>query len=232
MVQDLSNVLKAARRTLFYGPRLGIIADAPVVTIAEFYAQRNTFNDPAACPRRPEFHYPIQPSPNVAVLISGFRAAENMRMISDIRREELERLSGWAFAAPVGLLRDVETSQCALEFPLVVFTGPRFGVLTPEDRELLWNIYGVPVYEQMLGIGNELLAEECDAHEGFHVRDAAFESIRGQLVATAWNCGSHIVLRLATGVSGKITEAPCPCGRGGLRLVDVQACPQASAAKA
>ena len=123
MVQDLSNVLKAARRTLFYGPRLGIIADAPVVTIAEFYAQRNTFNDPAACPRRPEFHYPIQPSPNVAVLISGFRAAENMRMISDIRREELERLSGWAFAAPVGLLRDMAHEELELYIDALVGAG-------------------------------------------------------------------------------------------------------------
>jgi phenylacetate-coenzyme A ligase PaaK-like adenylate-forming protein len=41
--------------------------------------------------------------------------------------------------------------------------------LTSADRELFWRSFGVPVFEELLGAGNELIAMECDAHDGLHL---------------------------------------------------------------
>ena len=55
------------------------------------------------------------------------------------------------------------------EFAVVVLTGPRFGALTDHDRDLIWRRWGVPVYEYLTDSTGELIARECDAHEGLHV---------------------------------------------------------------
>ena len=41
--------------------------------------------------------------------------------------------------------------------------------LTAADREFFWKTFGVPVFEQLLSTGNELIAMECDAHDGLHL---------------------------------------------------------------
>jgi phenylacetate-coenzyme A ligase PaaK-like adenylate-forming protein len=110
-----------------------------------------------------------------------------------------------------------------LTHSIVAFVGPEFGVLTSEDRDLLWTRFGVPVYEQLRGLGRELLAAECDAHEGLHIReeDAVFEQ-GDELLMTSLTNLSNPVLRLRTGLRGKITTKLCGCGETGSRLVELE----------
>jgi phenylacetate-CoA ligase len=109
-----------------------------------------------------------------------------------------------------------------LTHSLVAFVGPEFGALTSEDRDLLWTRFGVPVYEQLRGLGRELLASECDAHEGLHVReeDAIFEE-GDELLVTSLRNLSTPVLRLRTGLRASITTKLCGCGETGRRLIDL-----------
>jgi hypothetical protein len=117
----------------------------------------------------------------------------------------------------------MSASRPQLTHSIVVLVGPDFGALTSEDRDLLWTRFGVPVYEQLRGLGRELLAAECDAHEGLHIReeDAIFEEGEELLVTSLTNL-SDPVLRLRTGLQGKITTTLCGCGEAGRRLMDVQ----------
>ena len=60
------------------------------------------------------------------------------------------------------------------------------------DRKLFWGAFGVPVFEQYLGLRNELLAAECDAHCGLHV---------------VWGCDDF-----------DLNPDMCACGNGAPRL--------------
>jgi hypothetical protein len=88
------------------------------------------------------------------------------------------------------------------------------------------------VYEQFLGARNEVLAEDCDAHEGLHVLEdrARFETSGDELVVSSLADLAWPVLRLALGLSGTLEEQTCACGRTGLKLRELVALPQTLAA--
>jgi phenylacetate-CoA ligase len=117
-------------------------------------------------------------------------------------------------------------------YPITAFTGPCHGVLSESDRDLLWDAFGVPVYEQFLGLGNELLAQDCDVHEGLHIEDdcARFDACDYELTLTSLTNLAYPVLRLATGLRARIEQDVCACGRSGLKLYDLTALPQTLAA--
>ena len=72
-------------------------------------------------------------------------------------------------------------------YGIVVFTGAGCGCLTEEDRDRVWRRWGVPVFEQMLGTDGSVAAEECDAHQGLHLRDGI--RWRGELMRDRCPCG-------------------------------------------
>ena len=60
---------------------------------------------------------------------------------------------------------------------MVAFTYQGQAGLSGDDRDLFWDSFGVPVFEQHLSPDNQLLAMECDAHAGLHVM-GDFETLR------------------------------------------------------
>ena len=128
-------------------------------------------------------------------------------------------------AAPARELRRLAATPRPHEYAVVAFTGVRHGALTEADRDLFWRAFRVPVFEQLHGLHGELLAEECEAHEGLHViGEAAIFERRGQeLVATSLLALRTPVLRVLTGLTGEIERGLCPCGRPGERLLNVAA---------
>jgi hypothetical protein len=128
-------------------------------------------------------------------------------------------------SAPVHELRRLAATPQPHEYAVVAFTGIRDGALTQADRDLFWRAFRVPVFEQFRGLHGELLAEECEAHEGLHViGEAAIFERRGQeLVATSLLALRKPVLRVLTGLTGEIERGLCPCGRPGERLLNVAA---------
>lgn len=89
--------------------------------------------------------------------------------------------------------------------------------LTDVLRVVLWQTFGVPVYELFMGEGL-LLASECEIHEGWHVEPpAAFSVVSNELVIDT--PGRY---RLRTGLIGHLEEELCPCGRPGLRVTHLR----------
>jgi hypothetical protein len=90
--------------------------------------------------------------------------------------------------------------------------------LSDMSRVVLWQTFGVPVYELFVAMGGVLLASECEAHEGWHVQPyASFSLSNDELVV---NAPSQETLR--TGLLGSIDIAGCPCGRPGKRVMGVE----------
>ena len=90
-------------------------------------------------------------------------------------------------------------------------------------RVVLWQTFGVPVYELFVAQSGMLLASECEAHEGWHVDPAAgFSLCDGELVVE-----EHGRSGARTGLNGAIRLDLCPCGRRGMRLTNIEVLPKA-----
>jgi hypothetical protein len=102
-----------------------------------------------------------------------------------------------------------------------IFVLTACGEKPPTDvsRVVLWQAFGVPVYELFVDAKARLLASECEAHEGWHVEScASFSLLDGELILNAPGLSD-----LPTGLTGRIEIELCPCGRGGMRVLDVEA---------
>jgi hypothetical protein len=111
-------------------------------------------------------------------------------------------------ALPASLLTSLPNSWSP-SFPLVVFTGTRYGFIGEEERETIWRKYAMPVFEQLLDEKGRVLAVECEAHNGLHIEPELAHAISsGELIID----GSPISV-LAEGRPGL-----CGCGRPDARI--------------
>lgn len=123
----------------------------------------------------------------------GFRDAKRIRVFPDGWSGSVRRYKPEVLAAPwEDLLRLAQQwDECwpspARGIVIVSFEGRP----APEDglRDLLWEKFGVPLFEQYLGTNLQLLASECDAHEGLHVASRAIERPGFALCETVCPCG-------------------------------------------
>jgi hypothetical protein len=165
------------------------------------------------------FEYPIPPAPRTAVLVPWFgkdrfgkdwfgkdRAKRGLLTSQPVRIFA----EGWgrdtAAFAPAAMA-GTYAQMCALDrqsvpsltHALIVLGRPGADRLTEENRDRLWRIFRVPVFEQIIGKSGELLAAECEAHDGLHV-----ESSRLPIEPE------------------NVDASPCPCGRKTPRIGGAQ----------
>lgn len=104
------------------------------------------------------FHFPLSPAPTLAVYdaVEAFPA---------------EPAAGVQTAAlPADMLELALRWRWRPAFPVVIFTGPFAGSLTDAARSRIWRAWEVPVYEFRVNAYGAVIAEECDAHNGLHLR--------------------------------------------------------------
>ena len=114
-------------------------------------------------------------------------------------------------------LRSLDVSS--IDHALVVLTRHGSKPLTDVMRVMLWQTFGVPIFELYLALDQSLLAWECEAHDGWHMAPGiAFANIgSSELVLDgAGNNG------LRTGLCGSLDETPCPCGQTSPRIMNVE----------
>ncbi len=167
-----------------------------------------------------------------AMLADGFEESESTRTFTCLSLEELEEYEPDSLAGPVWRLKNLAELALAgrlrldsLRGALLAFTGLKHGCLKAEDRDLLWRAFQVPVFEQFRGYAQELLAWECEAHDGLHIHaeNAIFELPRdGELLLTGLACEEYSLLRIGTEMTGRLCNTPCGCGNPAQRLIDVR----------
>jgi hypothetical protein len=158
-------------------------------------------------PWLPELEYPVRPCPQVAVLgvtMRGYAAldeAEGAVMsfpvwsVAALERSGAEALAGnWEeFLEVMRLRRSGHLRLERLEYPLVLFTSPE-RLMDERQAEILWREFGLPVFEQVRDADGRLVAWECVAREGLHMREGA-------------------------GLRGRRAEGMCGCGETGVRIM-------------
>lgn len=122
-----------------------------------------------------DFRYPLGPELRVAVVDGSCPG---------------EPAEADAVALPANLISFALREWTWLpEYPIVVFTGNAHGTLTDADRDNVWQRWGIPVFEFRLSASGRVIAEECDAHEGLHLREGVD---RGEFAGAEWierRCG-------------------------------------------
>lgn len=130
----------------------------------------------------------MDPEPRTAILARGFQETKGVRVFPRGWNGSAERFQPACIAGPPSEVRKLAARALRLENSLVVFTYEGQYGLSQPDREMFWNAFGVPVFEQYLASNNELLAMECDAHSGLHVVKGCDDL---HLEREVCACGSH-----------------------------------------
>jgi len=115
------------------------------------------------------FVHPMDPMPRTAILAPGFQETKLSRVFPAGWNEAADRFQPTSIAGPPGQLRRLAREGVRPQHSVVAFSYDGQEGLTASDRELFWKTFGVPVFEQLLSASNELIAMECDAHEGLHL---------------------------------------------------------------
>ena len=148
--------------------------------------------------KKPALVYPIPPAPPTAVLVNGFRSAGNTRVFENGWSEETVAFGPATIAATPAQLHALRGKPIpSLRSAIIALVRPGEPSLSEDDRERLWRAFRVPVFEQRIDECCNLLAAECEAHDGLHIES-------GQVSPR----------------SGEVLEiAPCGCGRTTPRLI-------------
>jgi hypothetical protein len=124
-----------------------------------------------------------------AILVRGFAQTRQVRVFPEGWSERVARFEPQMLAARIVQLRRLACSRARppISHALVVLRYDTDPPPSQEDRDRLWRLFGVPVFEQYLNERNEVLAMECDAHSGLHVVRGFLDSA---LDATLCCCGN------------------------------------------
>jgi hypothetical protein len=140
-------------------------------------------------PERPDFVYPILPAPPTAILIPVFRSAGSARVFKDGWSEEAANFAPSAIAGTRAQFEKLSgTRSPSLRHALIVFGYAGEFRLSDEFRDRLWREFRVPVFEQIISKSGELLAFECEAHDGLHVVAQSYRS-NGMRETSGCACG-------------------------------------------
>jgi hypothetical protein len=131
------------------------------------------------------FPYPFSPCPPIAVLPPYVTSTP----VVDFAKSR-------TLAAPMQAIRALNPAEWSPEYPVIVLSNLRDGLMNDADRDYIWKIFRIPVFEYLLDDNGEILARECEAHEGLHLARA-----------------------LAPSRDAVVTEQPCACGQSGTRLM-------------
>jgi hypothetical protein len=166
--------------------------------------------------RKSVFRYPMDPAPRTAVLAACFRQPRlrpnyPVRVFPQGWSEKVSAFAPAAIAAPREQLLGLAAADRPPVFThaVIALEGPGDPMLSAVERERLWRAFRVPVFEQIIGSDGELLAAECEAHDGLHI----------EVPGLPWE-------------GYRLEMAACGCGRKTPRLTPVEPAERARSAAA
>ncbi|HBY60534.1 MAG TPA: hypothetical protein DEH78_11985 [Solibacterales bacterium] len=188
-----------------------------------------------------EFSNPFERRLRLPRLLAGFAAPTRVAVFgltvemsplvqcfSDAGDPGLAAFRPEALAGPLETLRTMaRRKDQGLRQAIIVFRTLEEGLLTDPERDELWRAFELPVLEQLRGPGGELLAAECDAHQGLHLDDreaiSELDETRTppELMRTSLINMHQPAIRVALGFSLRLDPQPCPCGKPGPRVMEV-----------
>ena len=128
---------------------------------------------------RNSFHYPLgETPPPTAILVNWFHAPrfrfgrkDSVRVFANAR-EAAQFAPEVLVATSEQLLTLNSAIVPTIKRALVALIRPEERLLSAAERDRLWRAFKVPVFEQIVGMSGELLAAECEAHDGLHLHSS------------------------------------------------------------
>jgi len=223
----LEKLWQAARATRHYRQlKEEEWSQIPPLPLECYYSQFADFDSGAALSPVQRVGCLWQAPARVLVLKPWFSLAKGQIVVPEPSCRMLEKIKPEALAGPIEILRGTAIAAAQdrlsldLRFGVIVLEGIGRGWVLSEDRNRFWCVFQAPVYREFRGFQGELLAWECEAHDGLHSSDdlAIWEEDSGELLLTSLANLRYPALRLRTGVEGRIDASECNCGRPGIRL--------------
>lgn len=148
--------------------------------------------------------------------------------LKPFRAESITDIQGYRPNMLVGTARELQELAGQVELGTVDLSSVDYAVIaltrcgqspiSDVTRVVLWQTFGVPVYEIFVGLDNSILGYECELHEGWHIAPKIrFAELNGELLLEAPG-----PVMLQTALKGFVTDDKCPCGRAGSRLLEVE----------
>jgi hypothetical protein len=184
---------------------------------------------PARLPalRMQKLRFPIVMPARVALFEGGFETDGAIRVFSAAETARLKAYVPDALVVPLqfALTLADQKRRGLVEFPalttaLVVLTSLGDTPLADHHRDFLWQVFHVPIFEQLRGWDGAVLARECEVHDGLHLDPSAAiaEIHEGELVVTQLTAFEDPILRVRTGIAAEVETDPCECGLESPRL--------------
>jgi hypothetical protein len=108
----------------------------------------------------------------------------------------------------------------SLSTALVVLTRLDDSPLADHHRDLLWQAFRVPVFEQVRGWDGTVIARECEVHDGLHVAESSVipQLDNDELLITKADTSEECLVPIRTGFAAEIITGHCDCGTETPRL--------------
>jgi hypothetical protein len=119
------------------------------------------------------------------------------------------------------LTKQVQTGTLNLDsvnHAILALTNCGEAPLSDTLRVLLWQSFGVPVYEVVIAGDGTLLATDCEAQDGWHLQPG----VRARLIDSELHFEMPGVRPFCTGLSAAISSEACACGRSALRITGME----------
>jgi hypothetical protein len=144
------------------------------------------------------FVYPLPRVPRVALLDGRLRTTKTVRRFSPDSTGDLRDLLRYRPQAFAGTLEQLRAAANAIgpealatfeTRAVVVFTAAGSPLLTTAERDQLWSTFEAPAFEQCISARGELMASECEAHEGLHIQSIFDPDLLANVSLETRRCG-------------------------------------------
>jgi hypothetical protein len=112
----------------------------------------------------------------VAVLEAGFRTDRRIREFAAPDLAGLEEFAPRILVIPLDAALQLADQKLrgllplpSVDFALIVLTRTADTPLAQHHRDLLWEAFGIPVFEQLQDAEGRVIARECEVHDGLHL---------------------------------------------------------------
>jgi len=223
--------LEWARHLSPYRVAAGFVDPLP---LPDLFANPALYRNPrAAAPKPAPFAAPWPGAVQGALaLCPWFPVDADAGITHDPQWDAVQRTEPEVLAGPAPALLSLASAMLerklalpTLRWGVVGWSGPGRPMLDAASRAALWWAFQVPVAEQYRGFDGEILAENCEARDGWHIQEdtalweAANGALPGPLRVTSLVNLRFPALRLECGIHGRLSTVRCECGRDTPRLL-------------
>lgn len=172
--------------------------------------------------------FPATPSIRTALLGSVCVSFPGLTAFPEGRWRDLTAFGPQALVGSSAAMLRAAEAMFRGELPLTtldcaVFVLTELGtpVLGEADREVLWRAFLVPVFELCVDRSGNLIAAECEAHDGWHLTDPKLEFLTGGTELFIRRRGSPGT-EIRTGMKAERAAASCCCGNDASLIRNIQ----------